>query len=97
VQIPGPTNALRTAAHQEPAPEQRKVQKAATDFEALLIAQMLRSAHGEGAGSWSGDGDAAGSSLVDLSEQQFAQALAEHGGLGIGKMVLAGLKPDAHR
>jgi Rod binding domain-containing protein len=95
VQIPSARDVLRTSAHQEPAPEQRKVQKAATDFEALLIAQMLRSAHGEGAESWSGD--SAGSSLIDLSEQQFAQALAEQGGLGIGKMVLAGLKPDANR
>ena len=96
MQVPS-TNPAHTSAGQQPAPEQRKVQKAATDFEALLIAQMLRSAHGEGAGSWSGDGDTASSSLVDLSEQQFAQALAEQGGLGIGKMVLAGLKPDANR
>ena len=51
---------------------------------------MLRSAresiHGEE------DDSEANSSLIDLGEQQFAQVLAANGGLGIAKMVVAGLK-----
>jgi Rod binding domain-containing protein len=70
-----------------------QIRKAATDFEALLLTQMLRSAresiHGEEEDS------EANSSLIDLGEQQFAQVLAANGGMGIAKMIVAGLK-NAH-
>jgi Rod binding domain-containing protein len=66
-----------------------KIRRAATDFESLLLSQMLRSARE----SISGDDEdsEANSSLIDLGEQQFAQVLAANGGLGIGKMVVARL------
>lgn len=72
-----------------------KVSKAATDFEALLLGQMLHSARESGGMGLAGDDtedSESNSSLVDLGEQQFAQALAANGGLGIAKMVIAGLK-----
>jgi len=72
-----------------------KIGKAATDFEALLLGQMLRSAREAGGTGLTGDDpedSESNSSLVDLGEQQFAQALAANGGLGIAKMVVAGLK-----
>jgi Rod binding domain-containing protein len=72
-----------------------KIGKAASDFEALLIGQMLRSAReasGAGLTGADDDDDEANSSLLELGEQQFAQALASSGGLGISKMVVAGLK-----
>ncbi|HMD48429.1 MAG TPA: hypothetical protein VKG79_05000 [Bryobacteraceae bacterium] len=71
-----------------------KILKAATDFEALLIGQMLHSAREAGGGGLTGDDDddsEANSSLLELGEQQFAQALSNSGGVGIAKMIVAGL------
>jgi Rod binding domain-containing protein len=75
-----------------------RIARAATDFEALLIEQMLKSAH-ESAQVDSGDSDGAdrNSAVVELGEQQFAQSLANSGGLGIAKMVAAGLSNNANR
>lgn len=97
MQIPG----LQTG-QQEAQPQAGgtvKIARAAADFEALLIAHMLRSAReaavsdaGEG-----GDGAETNSAVMELGEQQFAQALANSGGLGVAKMVIAGLSNDAHR
>lgn len=74
-----------------------KLQKAASDFEALLIEQMLKSARESGEDGSDAEDSEANSSLMDLSEQQFAQTLSNNGGLGIAKMVVAGLKTDANR
>ena len=75
-----------------------KINQAAKDFEGVLITQMLRSAREAGGGSFTGDGDdenEANSTLVEFGEQQMAQALASCGALGIGKIVVAGLKKHA--
>ena len=83
----------------KPEDDPAKIRKSATDFEAMLIDQMLRSAREAGGGliaDGSGE-DQANSSLIDLGEQQFAQALASSGGLGIAKMVVAGLIKHADR
>jgi len=86
-----------------PAPDSRdtpeKIRKAATDFEALLIAQMLKSAR-ESGGGMTGDADEqdeTNSTMLELGEQQLAQALSSSGGLGIAKMVIAGLTNHANR
>lgn len=67
--------------------------EAASQFEALLLGQMLRSAHtSEGL-----DGekqDSATETMWDLGAQQFAQVLAKNGGLGIGRMIAASLHDD---
>jgi Rod binding domain-containing protein len=76
-----------------------RIQKAATDFEALLIAQMLKSAR-ESGGGMTGDADEqdeTNSTMLELGEQQMAQALSSSGGLGIAKMVIAGLTNHANR
>ena len=73
-----------------------RIHQGARDFEALLLAQMLRSAReASGLGPSGGEEDEANSSLLELGEQQFAQALSGGGGLGIAKMVEAGLKKHA--
>jgi Rod binding domain-containing protein len=90
-QLAGPS---RTSAAGPAQDSPDKILKAATDFEALLIGQMLRSAREAGGGGLTGDDDddsEANSSLLELGEQQFAQALSSSGGLGIGKMIVAGL------
>ncbi len=75
-----------------------KISRAATDFEALLLQQMLRSAResrDEDSDDSSDGSD--NSSLMELGEQQFAKTLANSGGLGIAKMVVAGLSTNANR
>jgi Rod binding domain-containing protein len=75
-----------------------KIQQAATDFEALLLAQMLKSSRESSGGSLTGtDDEEANSTMIELGEQQFAQALASSGGLGIAKMVVTGLTKNADR
>jgi len=69
-----------------------KLAKAATDFEALMIAEVLKASRQSSDGSWLGTGeDQAGGLAVDMAEQQFAQALSLSGGLGIAKLVTANL------
>ena|SRR5579872_716274 len=75
-----------------------KIGQAAKDFESLLLNQMLRSARESGGGGFSGSADDdsdANSTLMELGEQQFAQALASSGTLGIAKIVTAGLNKNA--
>lgn len=75
------------------------IAKAATQFEALLIGEVLKSAREADGSGWMGtDEDEAGSTLMDVSEQQISQALATSGGLGLAKMISAGLSTSsAHR
>lgn len=85
---------VRAASQDTPA----RIQKAATDFEALLLAQMLKTARQTSKGSSSdGDGEDSetNSTVLELGEQEFARTLASNGGLGLAKMVVAGLKTHA--
>jgi Rod binding domain-containing protein len=66
--------------------------EAAKQFEAMLIAQMLRAAHESNADSRDG-GDSGSDTLFDVAGQQFAQVLANNGGLGLAKTILQGLQP----
>ena len=72
-----------------------KIEGAAKQFEALLIGQMLRSVREANA---DGDTDASSSSMLDVADQQFAQLLADRGGLGLARMVVKGLgtQPPKH-
>jgi len=68
-----------------------KVLHAAQQFESLLIAQILKTAHGDSEG-WLGTGDdQAGSSAMAIAEEQLAQALSSHGGLGLSRLIEKGL------
>jgi len=86
--------AAKAVARDSPA----RVQKSATEFEALLLSQMLKSARESGGGMMGVGGDEkdANSTMIELGEQQFAQALARNGGFGIAKLVVAGLTKNAH-
>jgi Rod binding domain-containing protein len=79
-----------------PAPESRtspeKIEHAAKQFESLLIGQILKSMHEAGSSGWLGGGDdPSGESAMELAEEQFAQALASRGGLGLSRMIIQGL------
>jgi Rod binding domain-containing protein len=79
------------------APDKAQLKRAgaAMDFEALLVSQMLRSVREEGSG-WLGTGDdQASSSAFGLGEEQLARALTKSGGLGVARVIEAGLKKQA--
>jgi Rod binding domain-containing protein len=72
------------------------IAKAATQFEALLIGEVMKSAREANGSGWQDtDQEEAGSTLMEVSEQQLAQALAASGGLGLAKMISAGLSRTA--
>jgi len=72
-----------------------KIKAAATQFEALLIGQMLKSMH-DSEGGWLGTGDdESASSAMEYGQEVFAQALAQNGGLGLASMIAHGLQKPA--
>jgi Rod binding domain-containing protein len=78
------------------APDSRtspeKIEHAAKQFESLLIGQILKSMHEAGSSGWMGGGeDPSSESAMELAEEQFAQALASRGGLGLSHMIIQGL------
>jgi Rod binding domain-containing protein len=63
----------------------------ASDFEALLIGQMLKSARSDSDG-WFGTGeDSSSASLIEMAEDQIAKVLAKGGGLGLAGMITKSL------
>jgi len=77
-----------------PTDDPEKIKKAATQFEALLIGQMLKSMR-DSEGGWLGTGeDDSASSAMEYGQEIFAQALASKGGLGIANMVSKGLNSE---
>src|ERR1051326_772635 len=73
-----------------------KVRDAACQFESLLIGQIMKSMRDSSTGWLSdGDEDQAGSTATDMAEEQFASALARQGGLGLARMVVAGLEKES--
>jgi Rod binding domain-containing protein len=59
--------------------------QASKQFEAMLIAQMLQSTR-EAARDEDNE-DSTNSTMLDLADQQFARMLAEHGGIGLGRLI----------
>ena len=75
-------------------PENPHAKTAAKDFEALLISQILKAAHGES--GWLGsDDDDAGAAAIGLGEEQLARTMSANGGLGLAKMIEIGLRNQA--
>jgi Rod binding domain-containing protein len=67
---------------------------AAQQFEALMMQQMLNSAHDPDEGWFStgdGDTDQANNQAMEIAQQQFASALAAKGGLGLANLVVSHL------
>jgi Rod binding domain-containing protein len=70
-----------------PASGKAKAEKAAQDFESVLLASLLQSLQESFAPS--SEEDSAGSSHYSLmATQALASALSAHGGIGIGGMIL---------
>jgi flagellar protein FlgJ len=72
----------------EKATKPDRLHKAAQDFEALLVGQMLKSARESSDGGWLGSGEETGDdSAMDMAESQLANALAHNGGLGLATTI----------
>jgi Rod binding domain-containing protein len=81
------------AASAKDSPE--KIKDAASQFEALLIGQILKAAHEESGEGWGGESDPASGSAMDFANDYFARAMAAKGGLGLTNMIAAGLGRQA--
>ena len=73
------------------ANDPERVRDTAQQFEALLIAQLLRSAHSSEGGWLGSGGDSASDCAFDLADQQLALTMAQGGGLGLAKLVAQGI------
>lgn len=79
-----------------PKDDPAKVMSAARQFEALLVGQMMKSMSDAEGGLMGTGGDQSSSAAMEYGQEAFAQAMSASGGLGLAKMVAAGLKqPDA--
>src|SRR5258708_4138149 len=68
-----------------------KTAAAAKDFEALLMGQILKSAHSSS--GWLGtDDDDAGEAAIGLGEEQLARTMAQSGGFGLSKLIESGIR-----
>ncbi len=74
--------------------DRERLERVAAEFEALLLAQMLRSARESGEGDAMTGGGKSSASMTDFAEQHLAQALAAQGGLGLASLVVQGLERD---
>ncbi|MCW5976750.1 MAG: rod-binding protein [Bryobacteraceae bacterium] len=80
------------------APDAQALQQAAAEFESLLVAETLKSMREAGDGGWFGAGeDQASATIIEMAEQQVAQAIASSGGLGLASLILQGLRPPADK
>jgi Rod binding domain-containing protein len=68
----------------------KKIHAAAEQFEALLLTQLLQTAHPSG--GWLGSGDDGPSDTAgSLAVQQLAAMMAKQGGIGLADLVVKGL------
>ena len=66
----------------------QKIREAASQFESLLIGQVLKSMHEDGDDGWLSSGeDQTASSAMSLADEYLAQAISSHGGLGLAQMI----------
>jgi Rod binding domain-containing protein len=83
-----------TATSQQRTPDNpERIADAAKQFEALLLAQMLKTVRESEESGWMGTGeDQSAAAAIGLAEEYFAQALATSGGLGISELIVSGLE-----
>jgi Rod binding domain-containing protein len=80
------------AARPDRTEDRAKIRDAATQFEALLLAQMLKSVQEAASEGWLGaGGDEAGGMMLQVAQEHLAQVLASQGGVGLANLVAGGL------
>ena len=71
-----------------PDTKNSKIAKAAGQFEALLIGEMLKSVREASDDGWLGGGsDSSAESAFGIAENQFAQTISDKGGFGLAKTI----------
>ncbi len=83
---PGLATGINSPSQKTDSPQ--KTKDAATQFESLLVGQILKSAHEE-EGGWLGAGeeDQTAGSAMQMADEYLAKALTSHGGLGLARMI----------
>jgi Rod binding domain-containing protein len=78
------------------AKDPTRLADAARQFEALLLGQILKTVQSSSSEGWLGTGeDQSAGSMMELGGEQFAQALATQGGLGLARMIVASMPEPA--
>jgi len=81
------------AAESKPADPPARLREAAAQFEALLLAQLLKAMREDR--GWMGTGDdQASASMMELAEEHLAEVMASQGGLGLARLILEGLASE---
>ena len=74
-------------------PAGRKLQKAAAEFESILLSSLWKSMKSSFASEDDDSSDPAHDALADMGIQAMSSAVAKTGGLGLGKLILKHLEP----
>ena len=94
--VASPVNGASPKAAAPKKNDTAHIEDAARQFESLLISQLLKSTQEAGGAGWLGTGDdQAGAQALELAQEQFAQTLANQGGLGLARLVVSGLRQAA--
>lgn len=85
---------LESQSAGDSSPERRKLEKAAGDFESILLASMWKSMKQSfGSSESDGETDPAHGTLEDWGMEIMSSAVGRAGGLGIGQLILKHLEP----
>jgi Rod binding domain-containing protein len=75
-----------------------KIRHAATEFESLMIGQIMKGMHEEDGEGWLGTGeDQTASSAMGMADEYFAKAMASKGGLGLANMISKNLAANERK
>lgn len=98
IDIAAKTASVSTSGRDHLTPTQnQKILESAVQFEALLLGQLMKSAHDASFGDAALGEDQASGSLMEVATQEFSQLLAERGGLGLAKLIQQGLQAKMER
>jgi len=75
--------------------EPERTREAAKQFEAILVEHLLKTAREASQAEREEEKMAGSLTYLEMAEQHLARALAERGGLGIAKMILADIQKPA--
>ena len=93
-ELRGEVSASGASLKQGPG-ESGKLKEAAQEFEALLLAQVLKAARQPGEGGWLTSGsDQSSNTALEMAESQLARVLASRGILGLDKLMASSQKKE---
>jgi len=78
-------------------PDQRRLRKAAQEFEGLLLAELWKESGSDISAPFGESSSAESETMNSLAIETMSAALAQRGGLGIARMLMHQLEPSLHR